>query len=256
MFLRLLFVLLLVLNLATGAWMLFGRSVTPRLSATDPGVPELHLLSEQMPAPAPAASVATPVPPAAASSPAPLPAASVAAPMSPAASSSPAPAQSVAATTVSKPPVVGHVCMALGPFATPFDLRRARAALAREIVRSRVRQAQVTEFRGWWVHLPTSPSRAAALAEARTLQAHHITQYFVVGSGEQQNTVSLGLFDDPTNAHRRFAQIVAAGFPARLTHRTGQVPQYWLDIVADRAHVDWRRFVHADGVGSRSTSCF
>jgi hypothetical protein len=124
-------------------------------------------------------------------------------------------------------------------------------------VRLRARQEQTTELRGWWVHLPTSGSRAQALAEARKLEARHITDYFVVGSGDQQNTVSLGLFKDPANAHKRLDQVVAAGFPARLTERTEQVPQYWLDlVVADSAHFDWRSRIRDPSVGSHSSGCF
>jgi len=219
MFLRLLFVFLMTLNIAVGAWLWLGQSDSLGRSATDPGVPELHLLSEQSPA----------VPAGSASSPA-------AVPMAPSAS---------------------YACMTLGPFATPLDLRVARSAVARQTVRVRARQEQTTELRGWWVHLPASGSRAQALAEARKLEARHITDYFVVGSGDQQNTVSLGLFKDPANAHNRLDQVVAAGFPAKLTERTEQVPQYWLDlVVADSAHFDWRSRIRDPSVGSHSSGCF
>ena len=48
MFYRLLFVLLLASNLGVAAWLLFGQAPAARLPpATDPGVPELKLLSER-----------------------------------------------------------------------------------------------------------------------------------------------------------------------------------------------------------------
>ena len=48
MFLRLLFLLLLAMNLGAGAWLLFGRAPARALPPpTDPGVTELRLLSEQ-----------------------------------------------------------------------------------------------------------------------------------------------------------------------------------------------------------------
>ncbi|MDO1528420.1 SPOR domain-containing protein [Fulvimonas sp. R45] len=220
MFLRLLFVFLITLNIAVGAWLLLGQDESLGRSATDPGVPELHLLSEQAPAAAPVAAASV------------------------------APAKPMA-------PSASYACMTLGPFATPQDLRSARGLLARELVRARARQEQTTELRGWWVHLPASGSRAQALAEARKLQAKHITDYFVVGSGDQQNTVSLGLFKDPANAHKRLEQVVAAGFPAQLTERSEQVPQYWLDlVVADSAHFDWRSRIPDPSVGSHSSGCF
>ncbi len=39
------FLILLIFNLAVGAWLLFGQAAQPQFAATDPGVPELHLVS-------------------------------------------------------------------------------------------------------------------------------------------------------------------------------------------------------------------
>jgi hypothetical protein len=47
MFLRLLFVLLIALNIAVGAWLLLGQDDVHGRSAADPGVPALQLLSER-----------------------------------------------------------------------------------------------------------------------------------------------------------------------------------------------------------------
>ncbi|HEY9133680.1 MAG TPA: SPOR domain-containing protein, partial [Dyella sp.] len=56
MVLRLLFVLLIALNIAVGAWLLLGQDDAHIRSATDPDIPSLHLLSER-----PAPPVSTPV---------------------------------------------------------------------------------------------------------------------------------------------------------------------------------------------------
>jgi hypothetical protein len=147
--------------------------------------------------------------------------------------------------------------MALGPFATQEDLRIARNALGLEIQRSRARQEQTTQTRGWWVHLPPSPNHAAALAQARALGARNIQDYFVVGSGDNQNTVSLGLFKDPANARKRRDEINAAGFQAQMSERTETVPEYWLDLIpVDSTRFDWRSRIHDPAIGSHSTGCF
>lgn len=220
MFLRLLFVLLVALNIAVGAWLLLGQPYPHHGEPVDPGVAELHLLSE-MPEPAgPVAAVS---------------------------SASPA-APSVSASSYS--------CMALGPFATPQDLRNARQALTAQAVRMRSRQEQTTQSNGWWVYLPAASSHAQALAQARELSAHKISDYFVVSSGDQSNTISLGLFKDPDNARKRRDDIVAAGFPARMSERSESVPEYWLDLVVADSNFDWRSRVRASGVGSHSTGCF
>ena len=55
MFLRLLFVLLVMLNIVAAAWLLLGQPYAHVPPATDPGVPELRLLSELPAQPATAA---------------------------------------------------------------------------------------------------------------------------------------------------------------------------------------------------------
>ncbi|UGB37636.1 SPOR domain-containing protein [Frateuria soli] len=226
MFLRLLFVLLIALNIAVGAWLALGQDDSHGRSVTDPGVPMLHLLSEQPASPAPAATR----PP----EPTPLPA-------------------SAASTTVA----LETRCLAVGPFDTPQDLRNARTALAAPGVRMRSRQEHTTETRAWWVYLAAPGTRPQALALARRLDAAQVGDYFVMSSGDQPNAISLGLFKDPANARKRRDEVAAAGFPAQIQERTEQVPEYWLDlVVADGARFDWRRRVGTPGVGSHSTTCF
>jgi len=226
MFLRLLFVLLIMLNIVAAAWLLLGQPYAHVPPATDPGVPELHLLSE-LPAQAATAAVADSV------------AALVPAPVA---------ANANAPTELR--------CLTLGPFATPHDLQQARSALTPLTRRMRSRQEQVAQSHSWWVYLPAPGSRAQALALTRQLAARGLKDYFVVGGGDQPNTISLGLFRDQDNARKRRNDVTAAGFPARITERTESVPQYWLDLVADRSGFDWRSRIRTDGVGSHSTSCF
>jgi len=227
MFLRLLFVLLTALNIAVGAWLLLGQPYARGGMPSDPGVTELRLLSE-MPVPAPAASAATPA------------------------------AATAAAPAVATPPRnLSYSCLALGPFATPQDLRSARQALSTQTVRMRSRQEQTSQTSGWWVYLPATGSRTQALAVARQLAARNINDYFVVSAGDQPNTISLGLFKDPANARKRRDEVAAAGFPARMSERSESVPEYWLDlVVADGGNFDWRSRVRTAGVGSHSTGCF
>lgn len=219
MFLRLLFVLLTALNIAVGAWLLLGQPYARGGTPGDPDVAELRLLSE-LPEPGPAATAAIPA-------------------------------------AVTPPRNLSYSCLALGPFATPQDLRNARQALSAQATRMRSRQEQASQTSGWWVYLPAAGSRAQALAVARQLAARNIDDYFVVSSGDQPNTISLGLFKDPANARKRRDEVTAAGFPARMSERSESVPEYWLDlVVADGGNFDWRSRVRTSGIGSHSTGCF
>ncbi|WP_266170445.1 SPOR domain-containing protein [Dyella subtropica] len=239
MVLRLLFVLLIALNIAVGAWLLLGQDDAHGRSPTDPGVPTLHLLSERPAAPASSVAVAN---------------------TEPVAPAAPAPAPVAAASTAKAvPPTrpISYTCISIGPFATPIDLRNARSALSAQASRMQSRQEQTTQTRGWWVYLPASSSREQALEQARKLSTANINDYFVVGSGGQPNTISLGLFKDPANARKRRDEVVSAGFPAQMTERTETVPEYWLDLaVADGTRFDWRSRLRNSTVGSHSTGCF
>ena len=199
MFLRLLFLLLLALNLGAGAWLLFGRAPTRALPpAADPGVTELRLLSEQ-PAKAPA----------------PLP-------------SAPAPA-------------VTETCSTLGAFTTAVDMRSAMQALSPHVARIQYREEQVSQSHGFWVYLPATADREAALDEARKLAAKGINDYYVVTAGDSQNTISLGLFDDESNAQNRMANLQQLGFPAKVRQRVDTEPAYWVDYaVKAGTPFDWQ----------------
>jgi hypothetical protein len=221
MFLRLLFVLLSALNIAVGAWLLLGQPYAHGRSPSDPGVPELRLLSELPEATAESAQDIT------------------------------------AGKDNPSQPASGSACLALGPFATPQDLRNARQILAPHATRMRFRQEQTSQANGWWVYLPAAGSRAQALALARQLAAHSIGDYFVVSSGDHSNTISLGLFKDPANARKRRDDVTAAGFPASMSERSENVPEYWLDLVmAEQTPFDWRSRIREIGIGSHSTGCF
>jgi len=65
-----------------------------------------------------------------------------------------------------------------------------------------------------------------------------VRDYYVVTAGEQQNTVSLGLFRDQGNAERRRAEIAALGLKPQIDTRTEELPQYWLDFALAGAEPD------------------
>ncbi len=247
MFLRLLFVLLSALNIAVGAWLLLGQPYAHNGTAVDPGVRELRLLSEL---PLSAATAAAPIP-------APAMAKSTKTPAVAVNASTPTPVVPADPAPTRPPVAMTQICLALGPFATPQDLRNARQGLGAQVKRMRSRQEQSSQPNGWWVYLPASANRSQALELARQLGAKHIQDYFVVSAGDQPNTVSLGLFKDPANARKRRDEVVAAGFPARMSERSETVPEYWLDVVANNTpKFEWRSHVRASGVNSHSTSCF
>ena len=192
MFLRALFVLLLALNIGAGCWLLFAAPREPAaLPATDPGVPSLQLLSERD------AAAAHP---------------------------------ELDSVPESDADLANDVCRTLGPFQTQADARAAANALRPLVKRSRTRETQQTQTRGYWVYFAAAPSREAALATARQLADKKVRDYYVVTAGEQQNMISLGLFRDQNNAERRRAELAALGFDPKVNTRTEDLPVYWIDF--------------------------
>jgi len=216
MFLRLLFLLLLALNLGAGAWLLFGpvpvRALPP---ATDPGVTELRLLSEQ-------------------------------------------PAKAAGPAHAAPAPAVSETCNTLGAFTTAADMRAALQALSPHVARIQYREEQVSHSHGFWVYLPATTDREAALDEARKLAGKGINDYYVVTAGDAQNTISLGLFDNESNAQNRVSRLQQLGFPAKVKQRVDTEPAYWVDYaVKTGTALDWQAWLPGrSDLQSKSIDCF
>ncbi|WHZ19651.1 MAG: hypothetical protein OJF55_001800 [Rhodanobacteraceae bacterium] len=217
MFVRLLFLLLLALNLGAAAWLLFGRAPVESLPPpTNPGVPELRLLSE-----------------------------------------TPRAARPAGASTTAEPRE-RDACTTLGPFMTAVDMRAAVQALSPRVARIQYREESLRRSHGYWVYLPAAASREAALDEARALAAKGIHDYYVVTAGDSQNTISLGLFNDQSNAQNRLAQLQQMGFQAKIEQRVDTEPAYWVDYaVPEGTAFDWQTWLPGRGdLRSRSIDCF
>ena len=147
------------------------------------------------------------------------------------------------------------VCLSLGPFSTPAELRVAMNALTPLVARIQYREVAATALRGYRVFLPAAGNREEALATARNLASRGVRDYYVVTAGEQENTVSLGLFRDLGNAEKRRDELSALGFQPVLEPRTAEAPAWWIDLAAE-AGFDWRTpLPRQDGLEARTVDC-
>ncbi len=203
-----LFLLLLALNIGVGCWLYLAPSQQARaFAATDPGVPELKLLSEQDHGDASSAA-------------------------------------ELASAPESTADAKNEICESIGPFPTQADMRAAMNALTPLVSRIQYREAHATETRGYWVYLPARASREQALDTARQLSLRGVRDYYVVTAGDQQNTISLGLFHEQVNAEKRRKEIAALGFKPELVARTEELPVYWVDFAENKNKpVDWHSVV-------------
>ena len=147
-------------------------------------------------------------------------------------------------------------CLSVGPFTTQAEMRQAFAALAARVPRIQYRVAESAVSRGWWVYL-TAAGREQALTTARALAAHGVRDDYVITAGDQQNSISLGLFQDPANAQRREAQLRALGFPAQMRQRVEQVPQYYIEFqLPATPGFAWQALVaHPDILDAQARAC-
>lgn len=148
------------------------------------------------------------------------------------------------------------VCGALGPFEDQTALKRGIDLLTPQVTRIQYQESSSVTTRGYWVYLPALDSRDAALKSARQLNAAGVRDYYVVTAGDHENTVSLGLFRDRDNAARRQSQIAALGFPARLEERTEVERAWWIEFERESAEPpDYSRLDHAEQLTLKPRSC-
>ncbi|MEP6485266.1 MAG: SPOR domain-containing protein [Rudaea sp.] len=219
---RILFLLMLALNIGVGAWLYFApHQKAQAFAATDPGVSKLVLLSERD-------------------------------------HSGEANAAELASAPESPADLKNDTCVSVGPFATQADMRNALNSITPLVSRIQYREAHATETRGYWVFLPAQTSREQALAQARLLSSKGVRDYYVVTAGDQQNTISLGLFRDQGNAEKRRNEIAGLGFRPELIARTEELPVYWIDFAQDtRTPVNWRSHVSGQGdLRQQPVTCF
>jgi len=122
------------------------------------------------------------------------------------------------------------LCLSIGAFDTPADLRAAMNLLTPIAGRIQFREMQAAALQGYRVFLPAANTREEALQFARQLAANGLRDYYVVTAGPQENTVSLGIFRDLKNAEARKESVAKLGFNPVLESRTEQASQWWIDV--------------------------
>lgn len=148
-------------------------------------------------------------------------------------------------------------CLRIGPFTTQASMRNAFNALSPRVAQIQFQKQDVTRDTGWWVYLPAFATQEEALSVARKLADEGIKDYYVVTAGDNQNTVSLGLFHNPDNARHRLAKIEKLGIHPKLTQRQEILPEYWLEIALPQTiGFDWHAHVGPASVTAQPVACF
>ncbi len=148
-------------------------------------------------------------------------------------------------------------CYTIGPLSSEMMLENAQDRLRPFASEVRTRETTADMDRGWRVFVPAN-SRSQAVVLTQQLSERGVEDFFIVTSGEFQNTISVGLFEDIENARRRQTSLQALGFDARLQVRRETVSHYWVDYRIDAdERSPWRFIVRASpGSTQREIPCF
>ncbi len=230
---RALIVVLAILNVGVALWWMLRGEPVPAPVEAPAGVARLQFLdTPSAPAAAPAAA------PTATASTAPLTDATAAAPAAPAAAppAATAAAQTPAAAApapAAPPPAAAPApaqCLSLGPFTSRDTAIAAQTKAGDLLQRSRLREVPNAGASTYRVMMPASASREEAQALVKRIAAAGISDYYILGQGEDANAIALGQYRNREGAERRMAALSAAGFNARLVASGGDgSAQWWVD---------------------------
>lgn len=127
---------------------------------------------------------------------------------------------------------IQQICFSAGPFDIEANVHAAAETINPLVLKTNIRKITTTQEAGYWVYLPALSSRAEALKKGRELAAAFVKDYYVVTSGDNENSISLGLYREPYNADNRIAELSKKGFKVNKEIRIEQWPEFWLDFSA------------------------
>jgi len=127
------------------------------------------------------------------------------------------------------PEIFNQECYTVGVFNSKSEIRPMLDALKEGVIKLRTRKVISSQEAGYWVFIPAKKSRKEALDISRRLTKLSIKDHYVVTGGENENTLSLGLYRDKQNADARLQEVISKGFNAEKQIRIEQWPEFWLD---------------------------
>lgn len=120
-------------------------------------------------------------------------------------------------------------CYTAGPFVTAREAADVADKLKPLGIEVRQRVSESNELSAYWVYLPPFQSRERAQEATRELARRGVKDYFVVSAAGKENAVSLGVFSTREAAERRRNEIAKLGYAPALDERYHTRFEYWLD---------------------------
>ena len=149
-------------------------------------------------------------------------------------------------------------CFTLGPFRDEESIKEVEGVLQPIVKQLKMRTREEKELHRYWVYLPAMENRQLAIAKSKELAKHKIKDYYIVRSGENNNSISLGHFREKNHAERRKQKLKKAGFDAELEMIYRTYNLYWLDYSIEGDVVESDSLLASyivDGVAKLSRKC-
>ena len=151
------------------------------------------------------------------------------------------------------------LCDMVGPFSALLQAEYLQESLAALGVMADVRELEVPEGVGYWVHLPPEASRKEALQRLHEVQAQQIDSY-LIPRGELANGISFGMFSRKALAEARLDEMRELGYAAQMREVTRTHKEIWVVLAAGEGQkIDenrWSELLEAEnGIEKQQKYC-
>lgn len=118
-------------------------------------------------------------------------------------------------------------CWLIGPFDEVVSVKQVQGRLAALSIEFPTKEVEVVSSVDYWVYMPPLADRKEAIKKLRSLQGKSIDS-FLIGDGELENGISLGLFTKKERADRVREELVGKGYKEVLLKAVPRKHvQYW-----------------------------
>ena len=123
-------------------------------------------------------------------------------------------------------------CFTLGPLGSRSVTLSIQESLSSSVVQINLHESTAVVEQGFWVYLEPFGSYAQASEAVSQLVANGVRDYFIMPEGPYANAVSVGLYEQRSQAETRMRDIEALelGWPLRMEMQRQDEARYWLDF--------------------------
>ena len=120
-------------------------------------------------------------------------------------------------------------CAKVGPFRDRAEGQSFIDLLEGEGLKSSIGRVELARETQFWVVLPPANNRNEAMKSLRVLQSNKVDSY-LISSGEMRNAISIGLFNQEQAAKTMQGKVKEAGFDAEIRAKDSVDNEYWVQI--------------------------